>query len=89
MNPQPVLPAWVDGAPWPEQTPTVGLPAQHADEQSALAVHPPVMNCCPLPVPTFLAPATLGVTARVIVTTKPELIGVQCYQGQLIGNSHR
>lgn len=29
---------------------------------TASEVQPPVMNCCPLPWPTFLAPALLGVT---------------------------
>lgn len=43
VKPHPVLPAWRAAAS-AEQTPTVGLPAQHAEEQSASDVHPPVMN---------------------------------------------
>lgn len=68
-NPQPVLPAWLAAAS-AEQTPSVGFPAQQADAQSALEVHPPVMNWAAVFVPTFLAPATLGVTARATVTTR-------------------
>lgn len=30
--------------------------AQHFDAHSALDTHPPVMNCLPWPLPTFLAP---------------------------------
>lgn len=71
LKPQPVLPFWLaTTSAEPEQTPSVGFPAQHADEQSASVVQPPVINCWPFPVPTFLAPATLGVTvARATVTT--------------------
>ncbi len=68
-KPHPVFPFWLEAAA-AEQTPTVGLPAQHADWQSASEVQPPVMNCWPLARPTDLAPALLGVTvARARVTT--------------------
>jgi len=53
QNPQPVFPCWV-AAPGPEQMP-VGL-AQHPLAQSVSERHCPVMNCAPLPLPTFLAP---------------------------------
>jgi len=43
-NPHPVLPA-CRAAASAEHTPTVGLPAQQAELQSAFEVHPPVMNC--------------------------------------------
>lgn len=62
-NPQPVFPA-CRAAASAEQTPTVGFPAQQADEQSALLTQPPVMNWAPLAAPTFLEPAALGSTAR-------------------------
>jgi len=52
-KPQPVFPCWV-AAPGPEQIP-VGL-AQQPLAQSASERHCPVMNCPPLPLPTFLAP---------------------------------
>jgi len=52
-KPQPVFPCWVE-APGPEQIP-VGL-AQQPLAQSASERHCPVMNCAPLPLPTFLAP---------------------------------
>lgn len=67
-KPQPVLPAWLAAAS-ALHTPAVGLPAQQADWQSASLTQPPVMNCWPLPVPTFLAPALLGVTARAVAAT--------------------
>lgn len=43
VKPHPVFPA-CKAAASAEQTPTVGFPAQHAEEQSASDVHPPVMN---------------------------------------------
>jgi hypothetical protein len=63
LNPQPVFPFWLLAAS-AEQTP---LPeeatwAQQAELQSALETQPPVMNCAPLPAPTFFEPAALGVT---------------------------
>lgn len=47
-NPQPCLPFW-NWAPSAEQIPTplVLISAQHALRQSALATHPPVVNCWP------------------------------------------
>lgn len=39
--------------------------AQHVDAQSASLRHCPVMNCAPLPVPTFAAPAAFGSTVTV------------------------
>lgn len=57
------------------QIPTVGVPAQHADSQSALEMQPPVVNCNPLPLPTSLAPALLGVRARVETATGGVLEG--------------
>lgn len=81
-NPQPVFPAWRAAAS-AEQTPTVGLPAQQPEEQSALLTQPPVMNCAPLAAPTFLAPATLGVTARVERKTRRGSAGFRkATQGQ-------
>lgn len=41
-------------APGPEQIPE-GL-AQQPEAQSAALRHCPPINCCPLPLPTFLAP---------------------------------
>jgi hypothetical protein len=71
-KPQPCLPFWSAAAsaeqtPWPEP-----LLAQQAEPQSALLTHPPVMNCWPLPAPTFLAPALLGVTAARAVKATTE-----------------
>lgn len=67
-NPHPVLPAWLAAAA-AEHTPTVGLPAQQAELQSASAVQPPVMNCWPLAWPTFFEPAAFGVTANAVNAT--------------------
>lgn len=61
---QPFLPFW-NWAASAEQTPTPLALAQHPDAQSALLTHPPVMNWAPLPAPTFLAPALLGVICAV------------------------
>lgn len=55
-NPQPRLPAALPTA-GPEQTAPSSRPAQHPEAQSALDRQAPVMNCKPLPLPTFLAPA--------------------------------
>ena len=65
---QPLLPFW-NWAASAEQTPTPLALAQHPDPQSALLTHPPVMNCAPLPAPTFLAPALLGVMATAVRAT--------------------
>ena len=75
-NPHPVLPACLDAAT-AEHTPTVGLPAQQAELQSASEVQPPVMNCWPLAWPTFFAPALFGVTANVVNVTG-EVSTAQC-----------
>jgi len=53
-KPQPCFPFW-KAAPGPEQMPEGK--AQQPLPQSALERHWPVMNCVPLPLPTFLAPA--------------------------------
>ena len=76
-KPHPVLP-FCNAAASAEQIPTFVVPisAQQADEQSALDVHPPVMNCCPFAWPTFLAPALLGVSARVVAATGGLLVWV-------------
>ena len=72
-NPHPCLSFWRAAAS-AEQTPLFRLLfAQHADEQSALLVHPPVMNCAPPPAPTFLDPASLGVTTAVAVMATIEV----------------
>lgn len=70
-KPQPVLPACKEAAS-AEQMPTAVVPisAQQADWQSASATQPPVMNWEASPAPTFLAPALLGVRARVAVATR-------------------
>lgn len=57
---QPALPFWKAAAS-AEQTPTPLAFAQHAEAQSALLTHPPVMNWAPFPLPTFRAPALFGV----------------------------
>ena len=62
LKPHPCLSFWRAAAS-AEQTPLPWLLlAQQAEPQSALATQPPVMNCEPLPRPTFLAPARLGCT---------------------------
>jgi hypothetical protein len=60
-KPHPVFPFCLAAAA-AEHTPTVGLPAQQAELQSASLTHPPVINCWASPAPTFFAPALLGVT---------------------------
>jgi hypothetical protein len=79
LNPHPVLPFWLAAAT-PEQTPAPvdATLEQHALEQSASATQPPVMNCAPLPAPTFLAPALFGVTcAMEVAATMEELVMIQ------------
>lgn len=77
-NPHPVFPfcklaACALHTPFPE----LATLAQHAELQSAFDTHPPVMNCAPLPAPTFFAPALLGVTcARERVETVRLRLGV-------------
>lgn len=61
-NPHPLFPFW-NCAASALQTPTPEALAQQAELQSALETQPPVMNWEPLPDPTFLAPALLGVMA--------------------------
>lgn len=72
-NPQPSLP-FCSAAASAEQTPRPWLLlAQHWLLQSASLTQPPVVNCSPLPFPTFLAPALFGsTTARQVTTTKKE-----------------
>jgi len=70
-KPQPCFPCWVE-APGPEQIP-VGL-AQQPLAQSASERHCPVMNCAPLPLPTFLAPlGSKGGTAATKVA-RPRIV---------------
>lgn len=72
---QPFFPFW-NCAASAEQTPTPLASAQQAELQSALLTHPPVMNCAPLPAPTFLAPALLGVMAIAARATERVLVVV-------------
>lgn len=55
LNPHPVLPL-VFATATAEHTPMLPKVAQHSVAQSALEAHWPVMNCWPLPLPTFSAP---------------------------------
>ena len=69
-KPHPVFPFCKEAAS-AEQIPTLVVPisAQQADSQSASEVHPPVVNCKPLPFPTSLAPALLGARASEVAAT--------------------
>src|SRR5882762_10645972 len=80
-NPQPVFPCWV-AVPGPEQIP-VGL-VQHPLAQLAFERHCPVMNCMPLPLPTFFTllgskggtAATKEVRAKIVVVIMMNFIMV-------------
>jgi hypothetical protein len=52
------------------------ISAQQALLQSASAVHPPVVNCCPWPLPTSLAPALLGARAMTETATGRQRVNV-------------
>lgn len=71
LNPQPVFPFWLLAASaLHTPSPVAATWEQQAEEQSASDTQPPVINCAPLPAPTFLAPALLGVrTAAAMVAT--------------------
>lgn len=63
LNPHPVFPfCRLAASALHTPSPVAATWLQQAEEQSASDTQPPVMNCAPLPAPTFLAPALLGVT---------------------------